>query len=133
MIEERLKRLFPKEFNNFTFPDNVSDEVVEVYRALKTQKCNEEAFLPTYLENEKYDEKDCSSYSISVYSKYKHVERFTKVNKVYKYPCKIGVGKTEKGYGLISRSKSKKSSHIDWWVFKNKQKMVHELFKIYIK
>lgn len=126
--ELRLKRIFPDCFERYNVPpDKARDEIIEVYRACKTNKLERESFLSTYeecgcestLEEAK---KDPSFFSMSVYEKPKDVRRFAITNENIRPPLKIAKGLTLPEFGKVLRTKEykegyKKSSHIDWWLY----------------
>lgn len=134
IYEKRLKALFSDcelRFENtpFKMPDGAKEERIHVFRACRSGKCDRDSFLPTF-EQQGYeyrmgdDPEDPGLYSLSVYEKPKEIKRFIKHDSDMQVPYKIAQGFTEPEYGLIQRTKERKpkaKSHIDWWLFKDKE------------
>ncbi len=127
-----IEKSFPDYFKNFELPADVKEEKLQAYRACKTQKCDKESFASTYEEKKGNfsDEelKNPSTYSLSLFWKAKDIRRFTVIDSEYEKPYKIAIGHTEPCCGVVKKSSSKKSSHIDWWLYVNAKPYLH--FKI---
>ena len=131
----RIKRLFPKYFENFTLPDGAKEEEIRVYRACKTKQCDKESFTPTFEEKnytyQNEDEKnDPSTYSLSTFEKPKDVKRFAVTNSEYRKPHKIAVGITSSECGVVQRTRErtgKRTSHVDWWLYEGSKPYEHFL------
>ena len=69
------------------------------------------------------DTTDPSNYSMSTYENPKDVKRFAKLNSDMQVPYRIAIGYTNPIHGLVQRAREKnkksKSSHVDWWLYKN--------------
>lgn len=126
--EERVTRVFPEYFRNFTLPEGAHEERIKVYRACRTGECDRLSFLPTYEEkgcqlNETDDATDPSLYSLSSYENPKHVKRFAAMTSDLQVPYKIAEGYTDPQYGLVQRTKERmiktRSSHVDWWLYQD--------------
>ncbi len=127
---KRLERLFPDYFDRFNLPEGAKPEKIEVYRACKTQKCDKESFTPSFEEkgfeyHQDDDPSDPSLYSLSTAEKIKDIQRFVRIDSEYKKPYKIAKGITSEECGFVQRTKertsNKRSSHVDWWLFKDAQ------------
>lgn len=125
---ERMKKLFPDYFIKFELPEGAREELIQVYRACKSGKCDRESFLPSFEEkscNESSlsDPADPSEYSLSTYEKPKDIKRFVSMDSDMEDPCRIAIGETNPVYGLVQRTKERKpeckSSHVDWWLYKD--------------
>ncbi|MBO5468968.1 MAG: hypothetical protein J6A03_04350 [Lachnospiraceae bacterium] len=128
--KDRIERIFPDYFNQYNIPpENAREESLEAYRACKTNRLERESFLPSYEENgcqfiEEGEEEDPSTFSLSVYEKPRDVRRFAIVNSTIRPPYKIAKGRTYPVHGVVLRTREykqgyKKSSHIDWWLYKD--------------
>lgn len=124
----RIERIFPDYFKRFKLPEGAHDESIEVYRACKSNNCDEISFMPSYEENgyktvPLLEENDPSQYSLSTYENPKHVKRFTMIRPDYPEPCKVAIGHTNPIHGPIQRTKertgNKRNSHVDWWLYKD--------------
>jgi hypothetical protein len=122
-----MERIFPKYFEQFKMPKGAREEMIQVYRACKSGKCDAISFVPTYEERgcniyEWEDKKDPGLYSLSTYAKPKDVKRFATMDSDMHVPYKIAIGKTDPKWGLVQPTKervSKKTSHVDWWLYKD--------------
>lgn len=126
----RLIRMFPEYFEQFNMPpQEAREEIIEAYRACRTNKLERESFLSTYEENGfkffcEDDQYDPSTFSMSVYEKPRDVKRFAVTNSDMRPPYAIAKGNTLPIYGKVLRTKEykagyKKSSHIDWWLYQD--------------
>ncbi|MEE1056558.1 MAG: hypothetical protein UH239_04855 [Acutalibacteraceae bacterium] len=127
MDKKLLNKKFPSYFKsisdtyNIELPpsDAVNEPPVEVYRACPTQKIEKMSFLNSYEENDFKPfigrEDNPSSYSLSLYTKFSGVKRFTKVNRVYPHPCLIAKGTIDSNMGVWKFTP--KSTHIDFWQY----------------
>lgn len=137
MNQSMAQQKFPAYFANFTMPDGAKPLSIAVFRACATGKVDEPSFLNTFeadygANTSKVDEKDVSNpsiYSLSVYEKYKDVKRFATMTSKYKVPFTIAKGTTSLICGIMLQSHSKKSSHVDWWLYKKAKP--HRFFKVY--
>lgn len=125
---ERLKALFPDYFNRFELPEGAKEESIRVYRACRSGKCDKESFLPSFEEKGcnpalLFDPEDPSEYSLSTYEKPKDVKRFASMTSDMNIPFQIAIGETKPEYGLAQRTRERKpkykSSHVDWWLYKD--------------
>ena len=121
-------KIFPDYFSRFELPQGAREELIQVYRACKSGKCDRESFLPSFEEqrcNENLirDPTDPSEYSLSTYEKPKDIKRFAFLNSDMQVPYQIAIGNTNPEYGLVQRTKERnpkhKSSHVDWWLYKD--------------
>ena len=134
--EQRLRRIFPKYFENFELPDGAHEERIKVYRACKSGVCDRISFTPTFEEkgcvyDENDDKTDPSLYSLSTYEKPNHIRRFAAMTSDMQVPYKIAIGYTEPEMGLVQRTKERKKkagSHVDWWIYEGKKP--HEVFEL---
>ena len=128
-----LTKKFPSYFSLFTLPPEAEEKEILVYRACRTQKADRESFLPWFEQNNfEYlageDPKNASVYSLSTYENPRHVKRFVTLDSDFQVPFKIASGMTNVDCGVILQSKSKKSSHVDWWIYEGAKP--HEGFTI---
>lgn len=126
--EETIRRLFPSYFELFDLPEGAREEKVQVYRACKTNECDNESFTPSYEEKgcihlDGEDPKDPGLYSLSTYEKPKDVKRFAICNVDYKKPYKIAFGVTDESCGPAQRTRERvkrcRNSHVDWWLYES--------------
>lgn len=133
----KIKKIFPDYFMKYNIPPKEArEESILSYRACKSGKCDKASFTPTfeergfqYLQND--DPYDPGLYSLSVFENPKHVKRFATLNSELHPPYPIAVGRTNPAYGLVQRTKERKSrtkSHIDWWLYIDATP--HEAFEI---
>lgn len=123
--KERLERIFPAYFKNFDLPEGAREQLLHVYRACRSGKCDADSFMSTFEEkgcviDETDDETDPSLYSLSTYEKPNHIKRFASMDSDMRIPYKIAIGVTDPAYGLAQRTKERKSksgSHVDWWLY----------------
>jgi hypothetical protein len=76
------------------------------------------------------DSSEPMKYSLSAFEKPKDVKRFAITNiHTNRAPLKIALGTTEPCCGLTQRTreriKSKKNSHVDWWLYENSEPHIH--------
>ena len=125
--EDKIARIFPDYFDRFELPEGAHEELIEVYRACKSGKCDEQSFIPSFEENDfalhpMADADDPGQYSLSTYEKPKDVKRFAGVMSDIREPYRIAKGKTNPKYGLVQRTRERtrrRTSHVDWWLYKN--------------
>ncbi len=124
----KLEREFP-EYSEKYIPNDAEEKSLLVYRACKTMKCDKESFMDTYEENgykiKTGNREDPENYSLSVYTQPKDVKRFVSMNADHPKPYKIAKGGTEACCGVIRCSENKRSSHVDWWLYKAATPYVH--------
>ncbi len=129
------KKLFPEYFSNFDMPLCAKEQVLIVYRACSTGKIEKKSFLNTYEEKGgcllPAQVKNPSSYSLSTYMKVKDVRRFCSLSSKFSPPFLLAKGSTYPKYGIcattreieiennIPKNERKRSSHVDWWLYKN--------------
>lgn len=127
---DRLERMFPDYFKLYNVPPSAArEEIIEVYRACRTNKLDRDSFLSTYEEHgckflDEEEKKDPGTFSMSVYEKPKDVKRFAITNSEIRKPYKIARGNTYPQYGKVLRTKDykagyRRSSHVDWWLYKD--------------
>lgn len=125
---EKLKKLFPDYFERFELPEGAREEVMTVYRACRSGKCDALSFMPSFEEHgyrygKNDDPSDPGTYSLSTYRKPKDVKRFAAMDSDMGIPFTIAIGETLPKYGLVQptreRNRKSRSSHVDWWLYKN--------------
>lgn len=124
---KRIEKIFPDYFQRFKLPEGAHEELIRVYRACRSGKCDKDSFLPSfeesgYINNPLIDVTDPGQYSLSTFEKPKDVKRFAGVMSDMKVPYKIAVGETNPRHGLVQRTRErtkKRTSHVDWWLYKN--------------
>lgn len=125
---ERIKKLFPDYFIKFELPEGAREELIQVYRACRSGKCDRESFLPSFEEKgcnlkSVSDPADPSEYSLSTYEKPRDIKRFASMTSDMEVPYRIAIGETNPVYGLVQRTQDRKpkykSSHVDWWLYKD--------------
>ena len=122
----KIEKIFPEYFDRFKMPDGAHEEMITVYRACKTGKCDEVSFIPSFEENgykldPNVDEKEPGQFSLSTYEKPKDVKRFASVMSDICIPYRIAIGKTIPEFGLVQRTRERtgrRTSHVDWWLYK---------------
>lgn len=142
---EKMEKIFPDYFKRFELPEGAGEELIQVYRACRSGKCDRESFLPSFEEKGcnvslLSDPTDPSEYSLSTYEKPKDIKRFASMTSDMKVPYQIALGETNPKYGLVQRTKKRKpeckSSHVDWWLYKDaapyKEFKIIENFEEYI-
>lgn len=129
--KERLERIFPDYFERYHLPpEGAREEVIQVYRACRTNKLEKESFLPTYEERgciffDETEKEDPGTFSLSTFEKARDVKHFAAMNSEFHPPYRIAIGKTMPVHGVVQRSKErdgvkyKRASHVDWWLYKN--------------
>ena len=125
--KEIIKRIFPEYFNRFELPAGAHDEMIKVYRACRSGKCDKDSFLPSFEENGYVlnplsDPRDPSEYSLSTYEKPNHIKRYASMISDMEVPYTIAIGYTNPKHGPIQRTcerKSKSGSHVDWWLYEH--------------
>ncbi len=130
MEKEKAKKKFPSYFRNFEMPEWAREQELTVYRACATGRADQNSFLNSYEENGyhisangKID--DPEEYSLSVYTKYRDVKRFMKMDSRYGVPFTIAEGITKPVHGICLETKEWKKklgekyrgSHVDWWLY----------------
>lgn len=127
------KQLFPSYYKSQELERILEvDEGFEfdVYRVCKNGEINKESFMPwieefSPIEIDKTDiDNTINCYSVSTFENFNEIKRTLKMLKRRHPKAKIAYGKTVRCCGLSAHTKSyipqkKKTSHIDWWVFKN--------------
>ena len=124
---QRIEKIFPDYFQRFKLPDGAREELIKVYRACRSGKCDKDSFLPSLEENgcvinPLVDLTDPGQYSLSTFEKPKDVKRFAGVISDMKVPYQIAVGETNPRHGLVQRTRErtkKRTSHVDWWLYKD--------------
>ncbi len=124
---KRIEKIFPDYFQRFKLPDGAREELIRVYRACRSGKCDRNSFLPSFEENgceinPLVDSADPGQYSLSTFEKPKDVKRFAGVISDMEVPYQIAVGETNPRHGLVQRTKErtkKRTSHVDWWLYKD--------------
>lgn len=124
---KRIEKIFPDYFQRFKLPDGAREELIKVYRACRSGKCDKASFLPSFEENgcvgnPFVDLTDPGQYSLSTFEKPKDVKRFAGVMSDMKVPYQIAVGETNPRHGLVQRTRErtkKRTSHVDWWLYRD--------------
>ena len=80
-----IDKIFPDYYERFVLPEGAHEESIQVYRACRSGKCDQDSFMTTFEENgflvkDGADATDPSNYSLSTYEKPKDVKRFAKFN-----------------------------------------------------
>lgn len=91
---KRIEKIFPDYFQRFKLPDGAREEIIKVYRACRSGKCDKASFLPSFEENgcvinPLVDSMDPGQYSLSTFEKPKDVKRFAGVVSDMKVPTKL--------------------------------------------
>jgi hypothetical protein len=50
-VLKRIEKIFPDYFQRFKLPDGAREELIKVYRACRSGKCDKNSFLPSFEEN----------------------------------------------------------------------------------
>ena len=56
---EKMEKIFPDYFKRFELPEGAAEELIQVYRACRSGKCDRESFLPSF------EEKGCNESLLS--------------------------------------------------------------------
>lgn len=123
---KRIEKIFPDYFERFILPDGAREELIKVYRACRSGRCDKNSFLPSFEENGYVlnpivDLTDPGQYSLSTFEKPTDVKRFAGVMSDMKIPYQIAIGETNPIHGLVQRTRErtkKRTSHVDWWLYK---------------
>lgn len=126
-MQKRIEKIFPDYFERFQLPDGAREEVIRVYRACRSGKCDRDSFLPSFEErgyvlNPLADSTDPGQYSLSIYENPKDIKRYASLISDMQVPYQIAVGETNPRHGLVQRTKERtkrKTSHVDWWLYKD--------------
>lgn len=124
-----IEKKFPSYFKTFQLPVATGDHLT-VYRGCITCKLEPASFTPSRED----DSKNPSSFSLSAFEKPKDVKRFAITAAKMPKPWSIAKGVTADCCGIGKRTKdwnenaSKKSSHVDWWLYENA--LPHEHFEL---
>ena len=108
--KEIIKRIFPEYFNRFELPAGAHDEMIKVYRACRSGKCDKDSFLPSFEENGYVlnplsDPRDPSEYSLSTYTKLSGVKRCMTMDSRFGVTFKIAQGITNPIHGICLETK----------------------------
>lgn len=127
-------------------PDDVKSKILEcgkeqdidVYRVAKSGIIDENTFLSSF---EEYklgliptikDLQDVSTYSTSCYLDIKKLKKTLKMLMKYNPRAQVIKGKVKFGLSQITKERiPNKDSHVDWWIYKNQNKVLMSEFKIY--
>lgn len=128
---------FPAYFANFKMPDGARSLLLDVFRACATGKVDALSFSNTFeadyeADTNRVDGENVSNpsiYSLSVYEKHKDVKRFATMTSKYQLPFIIAKGTTNPTCGIVLQAQSKKSSHVDWWLYEGATP--HTFFEVY--
>lgn len=131
-LESVFPDCFPPDFQAKILPPGLSPAKFPVYRLCLDGILNREAFLSTYEltllgkrpKGEDWDEKlkDPETYSTSCYIKLNELKQSLKTLRRYHPSPIIVYGTASSAYGPLQKSKErtgKKTSHVDWWLYKN--------------
>ena len=116
---------FPANFDKGILPSDIEFVAYPAYRILKLGILDHDAFISTFEEYKKYPERrrsmkllSASTYSTSVFSDINGAKNLLKIMcRHYPRPL-IAKGTTEPECGPCKKEYN--SSHIDWWIYKDK-------------
>lgn len=138
MTQDKMKKCFLEFFHNFSLPEAAKEQQLKVFRACCTRDIEPESFLPTYVQNgykvmigSKAD--DPRQYSLSCDTRAKELKRFVVVDSRYQPPWLLAIGVTHPLCGISCMTKDylsetpqqRKSSHVDWWLYKEAEPWKH--------
>lgn len=127
---------FPPDFVKRLLPKEAKEQNLDVYRVIKNGQLNRESFLSTYEETIRHlrpfsandDKDDPSYYSTSCDLNAKQLEYFLKLTLKREPKAFIAKGTTNGSCGpsqiTSERQNQKKSTHVDWWIYKDAEPQV---------
>lgn len=127
MDSKTASKVFPEYFKNFALPGEAIEQEIPVYRACRTHKIEKKSFLNTYEENGFMNSPgalldDPQEYCLSTFAKLRDVKRFVVIDSRYQPPWMLAKGHTTKIDGVSCKTsdwKPTKSSHVDWWLYRD--------------
>lgn len=136
-MRNRYPDCFPANIEELIIQDGAGENEFPYYRVCNNDKIDRDAFKGTYEESltqcagghnrDMYlaskETTDIGDYSTSGFEKLRDAKNILKCKKKYHNGPIIAVGKTVPSCGLSMRTKDsktrkKKNSHIDWWIYK---------------
>lgn len=125
MDGEKIQKIFPDYFSNFSLPNAAVEQEICVYRACPTRKIEKASFLNTYEENGfqvpvGFRTDNPQVYCMSTYFRLRDVRRFVVADSRFQPPFLLAKGHTTKHDGLSCKTsdwKEYKGSHVDWWLY----------------
>lgn len=130
---EKLKKCFPMYMESIRLPTCAKEQTICVYRACRTHKIKRASFLTTFEENgfsitPGGDPSNPQEYGLSTYTKPNDLKRFVSCTSKYNPPWILAKGVTAPSCGVSCRTrdwKKTKSSHVDWWLYKEAEPWLH--------
>lgn len=117
--------VFPTNFKTEILPENAEPINLLVYRVCLEGVINAEAFQSSFesehrlVRPRELDLSQPSTYSTSCFEKEKEIKRSVRMFRKKGHPkAIIAKGKTGTTHGLILRAQQRKTSHVDWWIYK---------------
>ena len=131
-IEKKFPDCFPDNFQEDILPQALPPAKIPVYRLCLEGTLNRKAFLSTYElvhlglrpKDEDWERRlsDPGTYSTSCYKKKSDIVNNLKIMRRQHPPAIVAFGVSTSDYGPLQETKYRtgtKSSHVDWWLYKN--------------
>jgi len=129
-IATKFPEAFPDNFETDILPKNIPPLTLQVYRICISGIIDKNAFLNTYESVQQglqqkppeWDLDDPGIYSTSCFEKVKDARNILKCLKKYNPPAFIMAGEAPYTLGPLQRTierTGKKTSHIDWWLYRD--------------